>query len=157
MTTKVNDPTVSIVFSFRNEEEVLPELIRRARSVMRELHDNGHVRSWEMIFVDDDSDDRSEQILREHSVGHGDIRVVTTTRPFGKEPCNLAGMKHASGDLVIYLDADLQDPPEIFPQLLAACRPYRSQITCRRVTSQTLGDRNSVPNSKRYLRRRFAD
>jgi dolichol-phosphate mannosyltransferase len=106
------------VLSFWNEQDVLPELIARLRRVMEAERQNGRVRSHELIFVNDASTDSSEKIIRDHAAGHDDIRLVTTSRNFGVSPCVLAGMRFASGDVVVYMDADLQDPPEVIPQLL---------------------------------------
>jgi dolichol-phosphate mannosyltransferase len=109
---------ISVVFSFWNEEEVLPELIGRLRGVFDILLAQGQIGDYELIFVNDDSTDRSEEILRDESRRRGDIRIVTMSRNFGVSPCVLAGMLHASGDAVIYMDADLQDPPEVIPELI---------------------------------------
>lgn len=107
---------VSVVLSFWNEEDVLPELIARLRAVFEA--ERGRVDSHELIFVNDDSRDDSERIIREHAAGHNDIRLVNMSRNFGVSPCVLAGMRFAVGDVVIYMDADLQDPPEMIPRLL---------------------------------------
>ncbi len=104
------------MLSFWNEEDVLPELITRLRAVFES--ERYRVASHELIFVNDDSRDGSERIIREHAAEHDDIRLVNMSRNFGVSPCVLAGMRYASGDVVIYMDADLQDPPEVIPQLL---------------------------------------
>lgn len=109
---------LSIVFSFRNEAEVLPELIRQTREVLSGEVQKGVLRGYELIFVNDASTDASLDILRAENVKLGDIRVINMSRVFGVSPCVLAGMKLARGDAVVYLDADLQDPPQVIPQLL---------------------------------------
>jgi glycosyltransferase involved in cell wall biosynthesis len=111
---------VSVVFSFWNEEQVLPELVRRMRAVFADLIVDRQVAGYELIFVNDASTDRSEQILREAADEGGDIRIVNMSRNFGVSPCVLAGMQMARGDAVIYMDADLQDPPEVIPDLVRA-------------------------------------
>lgn len=105
---------VSIVFSFRNEESVLPELIRRTEAVL-----GGLSIDFELIFVNDDSTDRSLDILRANSERNPRIKVLNMARRFGVSECTLAGMEYASGDAVIYMDSDLQDPPELLPELIA--------------------------------------
>lgn len=115
-------PKLSVVLSFRNEEAVLPELIRRLRAVLRQQSAEDHLRDYELIFVNDQSLDRSEEILRNEAVGSDDIRIVTMSRNFGVSPCVLAGMKYSTGDLVVYMDADLQDPPEVIPEMIKAWR-----------------------------------
>ena len=114
-------PALSVVVSFWNEEENLPELLRRLRNVLAILRDAGEVRDYELIFVNDASTDRSEEILRA-AARDGDVRLINMSRNFGVSPCVVAGLKHARGDCVVYMDADLQDPPELIPELLAAWR-----------------------------------
>jgi dolichol-phosphate mannosyltransferase len=113
-----SSPRISVVFSFWNEEDVLPELLRRTRAVFDILRASGEIGGYELIFVNDASTDRSEAILRAAADERGDVRLVNMSRNFGVSPCVLAGMQHASGDAVIYLDADLQDPPELIPELI---------------------------------------
>ena len=104
---------LSIVFSFRNEEKNIPELIKRVSSVLKNLNDW----KYELIFVNDDSSDYSEKILEESQKSHP-IKIINMSRRFGTGPCVLAGLKHAKGDAIIYMDSDLQDPPEIIPDLI---------------------------------------
>lgn len=108
---------VSVVFSFYNEEDVLAELVGRTRRVFREeLADV--VGDYELVFVNDVSTDGSLALLLELAKGERDLKIVNMSRNFGVSPCVLAGMQFASGDAVIYLDADLQDPPEVIPRLV---------------------------------------
>ena len=113
-------PSLSVVFSFVNEEDVLPEAIRRLRTVLGDECTRGRISRYELIFVNDASRDRSLEILKEAAVGHDDIRIVNMARNFGISPCALAGMEYSSGDLVVYMDIDLQDPPEVIHDLLKA-------------------------------------
>ena len=115
-------PSLSIVLSFANEEEVLPEAIHRLRVVLGEECERGTISRYELVFVNDASTDHSLAILQDAACGHDDIRVVNMSRNFGVTPCVLAGMDYASGDLVVYMDVDLQDPPEIIPEMLHAWR-----------------------------------
>jgi dolichol-phosphate mannosyltransferase len=112
--------SLSIVFSFRNEEQVIPELVSRVRAVMAGLREKGELRDYEMVFVNDASVDRSLPLLLELAAGHNDIRIINMSRNFGVSPCVMAGLAHASGDAVVYMDADLQDPPELIPAMAAA-------------------------------------
>ena len=111
---------LSIVFSFRNEEYVLKELILRMRKVFDSLCREQRISTYEMIFVNDDSSDNSLQILMEEAKGHNDIKIITMSRRFGVSPCVLVGMEYALGEAVIYMDADLQDPPEVIPYIIRA-------------------------------------
>lgn len=115
-------PKLSVVLSFKNEEDVLPELIRRLRVVLHNERKEGHIKNHELIFVNDLSTDRSEQILLDLAKGNDDIKIITMSRTFGVAPCVLAGMEYSSGDLVVYMDADLQDPPEVIPELIRVWR-----------------------------------
>ena len=104
---------LSIVFSFRNEEKNIPELIDRIIKILSKL--NGW--KYELIFVNDDSDDNSEKILLEKQK-ICPIKIINMSRKFGTGPCVLAGLKFSKGDAIIYMDSDLQDPPEIIPDLI---------------------------------------
>jgi dolichol-phosphate mannosyltransferase len=109
---------ISVVFSFFNEEAVLPELLRRTRAVFKGLVEDGQIGGYELIFVNDASADRSEEILRREAREHSDVRLINMSRNFGVSPCVLAGMLHARGDAVVYMDADLQDPPEVIAEMV---------------------------------------
>ena len=106
---------ISIVLSFYNEGEVIPELIRRLRDVFKELDYD-----YELVFVNDCSTDNSLDVLIEQSKGFDDIKILNTSRNFGHMPCIYAGLEATTGDAVIYMDADLQDPPELIPEMIEA-------------------------------------
>lgn len=108
---------ISVVLSFYNERSVLPELLQRMRAVFASLIANHIVESYELIFVNDNSTDESEKYLRSE-LEKGDIVIINMSRNFGVSECVMAGMAHANGDATIYMDADLQDPPEVIPQLI---------------------------------------
>jgi dolichol-phosphate mannosyltransferase len=108
---------ISVVLSFRNEEEVLPELIRRVVGVLSKEPED-----YEIIFVNDDSTDRSLELLIAARAENPRMKVVNTSRRFGMVECILAGIEYATGDAIIYLDTDLQDPPEVIPELLEKWR-----------------------------------
>ena len=99
---------LSIVFSFKNEEKNLQELTERTAKSLSDLTNW----KYEMIFVNDSSDDKSEEILLDLQKTNP-ITIINMTRTFGVGPCVLAGFRHAKGDVIIYMDTDLQDPPEI--------------------------------------------
>ena len=84
---------LSIVFSFRNEEKNIPDLIDRVVKTLDKLSDW----KYELIFVNDDSDDESEQILKKNQKSHF-IKIINMSRRFGTGPCVLAGLKIANGD-----------------------------------------------------------
>ena len=105
---------ITILLSFRNEAGNIDELIRRCRAAL----DRAGV-EHEFVFVDDVSNDGSREILERYAAEDPRIKVLTMSRRFGHPACMMAGFAHATGDAVIYLDADLQDPPELIPDLVA--------------------------------------
>ncbi|BAE49886.1 glycosyltransferase family 2 protein [Paramagnetospirillum magneticum] len=122
VTMKKSNPSVSVVFSFFNEEDNIPELLRRCRQTLRAEQESGNISKYELIFVNDDSTDASERMLTEEAQREGDIKLVNMSRNFGNSSCIIAGFEHSRGDLVFYMDADLQDPPELMAKMLAAWR-----------------------------------
>ena len=104
---------LSVVFSFRNEEGNLKELVERVNISLKNLSNW----EYELIFVNDDSSDKSESILLQLQKDYP-IKIINMSRNFGVDPCVLAGFRHAKGEAVIYLHTDLQDPPEIIPNLI---------------------------------------
>lgn len=111
-------PTFSIVVPVYNERESLPELYRRVKAVMEDLGE-----PWELVLVDDGSTDGSTDLmrqLREQDPAH--VRPVIFARNFGHQIAVTAGLDYARGQAVVIMDADLQDPPEVIPDLVAKWR-----------------------------------
>jgi glycosyltransferase involved in cell wall biosynthesis len=104
---------LSIVFSFRNEEGNIEPLVKRISTTMEKIENW----KYELIFVNDDSTDKSEQILMDLQKNYP-IKLINMSRNFGIDPCVLAGFRNSSGDAIIYLHTDQQDPPEIIPDLI---------------------------------------
>lgn len=104
---------ISFVFSFKNEENNLEELIKRVDNSVKKLKNY----NYELIFVNDDSDDNSAKIL-ENLQKTFPITLINMSRTFGVGPCVLAGFNHVKGDCVVYMDSDLQDPPELLDKLI---------------------------------------
>ncbi len=107
------DVTYSIIAPIYNEIENLPELYRRVRAVMDSLGD-----PWELILVDDGSTDGSTNVIRELAQQDRRVRPVIFSRNFGHQIAITAGWDYARGQAVIIIDADLQDPPEVIPELI---------------------------------------
>ncbi len=110
--------TLSIVIPIFNEQEVLDELRRRLEATLEQLDEV----DWKVIYVDDGSDQATRDILRRHHDEDPRFTVVELSRNFGHQAAITAGLAHAAGDATIIMDGDLQDPPEIIPDLLAAWR-----------------------------------
>src|SRR5579872_783277 len=107
---------ISVVIPVYNEIANLPVLWKRLAGVMQQIG-----RQWEVVFVDDGSADDSLNMLRSFADGApGRVRVVELARNFGQHSAILAGFKQARGDIVVTLDADLQNPPEEIPRLIEA-------------------------------------
>jgi len=122
---------ISLIVPCYNEEEVLPlfyQEVTRVAGLMGEY-------AFEFLFVDDGSRDGTMKVLRELAAQDERVKYVSFSRNFGKEAAMYAGFTHASGDYVAVMDADLQDPPALLPEMMEAIKNegYDSVAT-RRVT-----------------------
>jgi glycosyltransferase involved in cell wall biosynthesis len=106
--------TITILIPAYNEEEVLNQLYSRLTNVMNEITDY----HFEVLFVNDGSKDKTLEIIKEFHEIDKRISYVNLSRNFGKEIAMSAGFDYALGDAVIILDADLQDPPELIPEMI---------------------------------------
>src|SRR5713101_1700597 len=104
----------SIVIPIYNERETIPELCRRLKSVADTLDAR-----TEIIFVDDGSSDESFSMLTDMRRQDPRIKVLRLSRNFGHQVALTAGMEFTQGEAVVLMDGDLQDPPELLPQLIA--------------------------------------
>jgi dolichol-phosphate mannosyltransferase len=109
-------PRLSVVIPVFNEEETIPELDRRLRALFEGLAGVGG--SWEVVFIDDGSKDRSSALLTELAAREPRYKVIGFSRNFGHQIAITAGIDRADGDAVVVMDADLQDPPEVVQQML---------------------------------------
>lgn len=100
--------TISIIVPCFNEEESLPLFYAEMEKIKFQINDH-----FEYIFVNDGSKDRTLQVLRDLNQVDKSVHYLSFSRNFGKEAALYAGLKHATGDLVTVMDADLQDPPEL--------------------------------------------
>ncbi len=108
---------ISVVVPIYNEAPIISELHRRLTSALRSLPD-----AYELVFVNDGSADASPDMLRALVVSDSHARLINLSRNFGHQIAITAGMDHARGDAVVVIDADLQDPPEMIPELVAKWR-----------------------------------
>ena len=104
----------SIIIPVYDEYQIIPELIRRLTSVIDTLDAPS-----EIIFVDDSSRDDSISLLMEHHRKDPRFKVIRFSRNFGHQVAITAGMDYAKGDAVVLMDGDLQDPPELLPEMIA--------------------------------------
>ena len=110
------EPELSVIMPVHNEQENLPELYRRLRQAL------AGVGSFELIFVDDASRDGSAGIIASLAATDPQVKLLRLSRNFGHQAAMAAGLDHARGRAVVLMDADLQDPPEVIGELLAAWR-----------------------------------
>lgn len=106
----------SLVVPCYNEEEALPLFYEATEKVIKEMP----YLEFEYIFVNDGSKDKTAQVMKELAEKDEKVHYVIFSRNFGKEAAMYAGMKEATGDYVVIMDADLQDPPELLPQMYEA-------------------------------------
>lgn len=107
----------SVVIPMYNEEEVIQETYRRLKTVMDQSGE-----SYELLFVNDGSRDRSAQIISQLAKTDSNIRLIDFSRNFGHQIAVTAGMDYASGQAIVIIDADLQDPPEVILRMLEKWR-----------------------------------
>ena len=105
---------ITIIIPAYNEEESLEKLYDRLSKVVNGITNY----EFEMLFINDGSKDRTKEILKELREKDNRVSYVNFSRNFGKETAMMAGMDYAKGDAVVFMDADLQDPPELIPELI---------------------------------------
>ena len=133
---------VSVLIPAYNEEKSLPKLYDSLSNVMN----NNSAYDWEIFFVNDGSKDRTLSIIKNYREKDNRISYIDLSRNFGKEVAMLAGFDHVSGDCMIIMDADLQDPPEIIPEMLSKWEEGYEDVYAKRK------DRGK----ESYLRRKFS-
>ena len=113
----VSTVELSVVVPVYNEADNIPEFLRRLIPVLRE-----ETSSYEVIFAVDPSSDGTEALIREAREDNPAVKLIVFSRRFGQPTATLAGIEFASGQAVIVMDVDLQDPPELLPELMSRWR-----------------------------------
>jgi glycosyltransferase involved in cell wall biosynthesis len=108
---------LSVVVPVYKEEKNIPEFLRRLRPILGAVTED-----YEIIFSLDPSPDRTEDVILEHRAADPRIRLLKFSRRFGQPMATLAGLQYSTGDAVIVMDVDLQDPPELVGQMVAKWR-----------------------------------
>ena len=119
---------ISIIIPAYNEEESLPLLYERLDKLMNSIPNY----EFEVLFVNDGSKDKTLEIIKELRERDKRICYVDFSRNFGKEIAMLAGLDYSKGDAVIFMDADLQDPPELIPELIKYWEEGYDDVYARR-------------------------
>ena len=136
---------ISLIIPCFNEEESLPLFYPEATSVLRQMNCD-----YELIFVNDGSRDRTLAILKELSEKDPHVIYLSFSRNFGKEAAMYAGFCNARGDYVAVMDADLQDPPSLLPEMLEKLESGEyDSVATRRVS------RDGEPPIRSFFARKF--
>lgn len=107
-------PSIDIIVPVFNEQDVIPLFKKRIQAVMQSCDIQ-----WRVIFVDDGSSDESLAVMKSIHESNGQFGYLSLSRNFGKEYAVTAGLDHASADAAVVIDVDLQDPPELIPDMVA--------------------------------------
>lgn len=108
---------LSVVVPVYREEKNVPEFLRRVRPLLAPI-----TQDYEIIFALDPSPDRTEEVVLEERARDGRVKLLKFSRRFGQPMATMGGMTYASGEAVVVMDVDLQDPPELLPELVAKWR-----------------------------------
>jgi dolichol-phosphate mannosyltransferase len=147
-TTTGGAPVVSVVIPICNEFETLPELRRRLEEVLAAGDD-----AYEIIFVNDGSVDGSLERLTTYARDDARIKLIDLSRNFGHQAAMYAGLRRATGEALILMDGDLQDPPEVIPQLVSRWREgFDVVVAVRRKRKEGLWKRLLYAGYYRLLR-----
>jgi glycosyltransferase involved in cell wall biosynthesis len=141
---------LSVIVPCFNEEASIPLFYQEVTRILAELIKAKQISSFELIFVDDGSFDKTAEILKQLAENEPAVYYILLSRNFGKEAAMLAGLSKAKGQYITILDADLQDPPALLPQMLDAV--VNQGFDCagtRRVT------RKGEPMIRSFFARRF--
>lgn len=123
---------ISLVVPVFNEEDAIPIFYQAVRKELPEY-------DVEIVFINDGSKDGTESIINALAVSDPLVKPLSFTRNFGKEPALFAGLDHATGDAVIPIDVDLQDPIEVIPQLIAKWQEGADVVLAKRTDRSTDG------------------
>jgi len=135
---------LSIVVPVYNEVEVLPSLLTAVRRTM-----TGTRHNYEIVLIDDGSLDGTVQALKQAAASDSHVKVLFFSRNFGHQAAITAGLDFASGDVAAVLDADLQDPPELLPEMVALLEQGYDIVSAQRMS------RSGEGRVKRYTARLF--
>ena len=105
---------ISVVVPMYYEEEVANECYTRLKNVLEKIENY----NYEIIFVNDGSKDKTLEILKEIAKENKNVKIISFSRNFGHQCAVTAGLRYVTGDAIVIIDADLQDPPELIPEMI---------------------------------------
>lgn len=115
--------SLSVIVPCFNEEEVINETYKRLKSVLANLEYKS-----EIIFINDGSTDETEHILSELTKTNNNIKIISFSRNFGHQRAVTAGLNNCKSDMAVIIDADLQDPPEVIPEMIQTMIDSNAQV-----------------------------
>jgi len=118
-------PMLSVVVPVKNEEDAILPFVERVGAVLDAVTADG---GWEILFVDDGSSDATLATIVALNLSDARVRGLSLSRNFGKEAALSAGLDHARGSAVIPMDVDMQDPPEVLPEMVARWREGHEMV-----------------------------
>ncbi|MGH1801898.1 glycosyltransferase family 2 protein, partial [Enterococcus avium] len=136
---------LSIIIPCFNEEEALPLFFVEMEKIKKNIS-----HQFEYIFINDGSEDKTLEVLRDLAKRNDFVRYISFSRNFGKEAALYAGLQAATGDLVTVMDVDLQDPPELLPQMVEMIES--SDIDC---VGTRRADRTGEPPIRSFFAKKF--
>ncbi len=125
-------PKISVIIPMYYEEEVAEECYKRVKNMLSSLKDYEH----EIIFVNDGSKDKTLEILENIAERDKQVKVLSFSRNFGHQCAVTAGLKYVTGDAIVIIDADLQDPPELIPEMIKLWEQGNEVIYAKRKTRE---------------------
>ena len=144
-------PSISIVVPVFNERQNLPMLHERLTKTL-----DGTGKSWEILYTDDGSKDGSIDLLKQfHAARPAEVRVIEFERNAGQHMAIMAAFERARGDVVVTIDADLQNPPEEIPKLLALADQGHDVVGSIRKNRQDVGWRVWASRAMNWVRERI--
>lgn len=136
---------ISIIVPCFNEEEAIPLFFAEMEKTKGKI-----IHDFEYIFINDGSKDKTLEVLRELARKHKTVRYISFSRNFGKEAALYAGLQASKGDLVTVMDVDLQDPPELLPQMVEMIET--TDIDC---VGTRRADRKGEPPIRSFFAKKF--
>jgi polyisoprenyl-phosphate glycosyltransferase len=141
----IPDKLLSIVVPCFNEEQNLEHLYNELVNVLKNIRN-----SYEIIFADDGSKDHTFDVIKKLAASDKHVSGVSLSRNFGHQVAIMAGMQQSKGDIVVMMDADLQHPPEVIPQLIAEYEKGFDIVNTKRLDTQGVGVMKKISSSLFY-------